>query len=69
MARTIQHGLGDAPNPDTEDIYELIHRFPLTYAPNDDPEVQEEMEKMQVKIKNGTDKSDAQDISLCDPET
>jgi hypothetical protein len=49
----MQHKLGSAPDPNKDDLYLVVHQFPLTYDPEDDPEVQEETAKMKEELAKG----------------
>ncbi|KIK74775.1 hypothetical protein PAXRUDRAFT_19546 [Paxillus rubicundulus Ve08.2h10] len=60
----MQHGLGDTPDPDIEDLYELMHQFPLAYVPDNNPQVQEEMLKMNDEIKNHVDDSKSGNVDM-----
>jgi hypothetical protein len=41
--RGIFSGMGIADDPDVNDYYTKARGFPITYSPDDDPEVVEEM--------------------------
>jgi len=43
--------IGNAPDPDKEDEYEIARQFPITYKPDNDPEVQEETVVMELQTK------------------
>ncbi|KIK73584.1 hypothetical protein PAXRUDRAFT_20699 [Paxillus rubicundulus Ve08.2h10] len=45
-AQALGHGLGNAPDPDVEDLYEITRQFPLAYNPETDPKVMQEMSEM-----------------------
>lgn len=49
----MHHKLGCAPDPDDDDLYLVARQFPLTYDPDDDPEVQEETAKMKEELAKG----------------
>jgi hypothetical protein len=44
-------GIGD--DPDVNDYYTKARGFPMTYSPEDDPKVMEEMRIAAVELKNG----------------
>ncbi|KAG2110208.1 uncharacterized protein F5147DRAFT_651863 [Suillus discolor] len=56
--RAILHGLHCAPDPEEEDLYESARQFLITYSPEDDPEVQQEMEEMRKEAAKNNDEDD-----------
>ncbi|KIK73667.1 hypothetical protein PAXRUDRAFT_20611 [Paxillus rubicundulus Ve08.2h10] len=60
VAQALGHGLGNAPDPDEEDLYEIMRQFPLTYNPETDPEVMQDMSEMLIEqSKDSEDNSNA----------
>ncbi|KIK74778.1 hypothetical protein PAXRUDRAFT_19545 [Paxillus rubicundulus Ve08.2h10] len=60
VAQALGHGLGNAPDPDEEDLYKITHQFPLAYNPETDPEVMQDMSEMLTEqSKASEDDSDA----------
>ena len=53
--RAIYHGMGAAEDPDVEDYYNKTRSFPLTYSPEDDPEVIEDMRVAAAELERGSD--------------
>jgi hypothetical protein len=47
--------MGAADNPDLEDYYNKSRVFPLTYSPDDDPEVVEDMRVAAAELERGGD--------------
>ena len=56
------HRLGIADNPNEIDYYEKARVFPITYSPDDDPEVIKEMKVAAAELKDGRDNSDEEEI-------
>jgi hypothetical protein len=54
--------MGIADDPDTDDYYTKARGFPITYSPDEDPEVIEEMRIAQAELKNGGDESEDEDM-------
>jgi len=47
--------MGAAEDPDVKDYYDKSRSFPLTYSPEDDPEVIEDMRAAAVELERGGD--------------
>jgi hypothetical protein len=58
VVRAIYSGMGIADDPDIDDYYSRARGFPLTYSPDDDPEVVEEMRIAAAELKKGSDDSE-----------
>jgi hypothetical protein len=50
--------MGAAADPDVEDYYDKSRSFPLTYSPEDDPEVIEDMRVAAAELERGGDDDD-----------
>ena len=50
--------MGAAENPDIDDYYDKSHEFPLTYSPEEDPEVIEEMWVTVARLERGENNSE-----------
>jgi len=55
--RAIYAGMGIADAPDVDAYYPKARGFPITYSPEDDPEVIEEMRITAAELKKGGDDS------------
>src|ERR1700692_593099 len=73
VVRAIYSGMGIADDPDIDDYYSRARGFPITYSPDDDPEVVEEMRIAAAELKKGSDDSEDDAMkgseSLSDDET
>jgi hypothetical protein len=58
IVRAIYAGMGIADDPDVDDYYTKASGFPITYSPEDDPEVTEEMHIAAAELKKGNDDSE-----------
>jgi hypothetical protein len=58
LFRAIYHGLGCADDPDVDDYYTKARGFPLTYSPDEDPEVIEEMKIAKAELDRGAGDED-----------
>src|ERR1700733_9597587 len=58
IVRAIYAGMGIANDPNVDDYYTKARGFPITYSPEDDPEVIEEMRIAAVELKKGNDDSE-----------
>src|ERR1700692_2176221 len=58
VVRAIYSGMGIADDPDIDDYYSRARGFPITYSPDDDPEVIEEMRIAKAELKKGGDDED-----------
>ena len=54
--------MGIADDPDIDDYYTKARGFPITYSPDDDPEVIEEMCIAEAELKKGGDDSEDEDM-------
>lgn len=59
--RAIYFGLGCADDPDVDDYYSRARGYPITYSPDDDPEVIEEMRIANAELKRGGVDADEDD--------
>ena len=55
--------MGAAEDPDINDYYDKSCEFPLTYSPEEDPEVIEEMWVAAAKLERGENNSEGEDDS------
>jgi hypothetical protein len=55
--------MGAAEDPDIDDYYNKSREFPLTYSPEEDPEVVEEMRVAAVELKGGENDSEGEEDS------
>ena len=55
VGRAIFLGMGIADNPDVNDYYTKVRGFLITYSPDDNPEVVEEMRIVAAELKKGSD--------------
>jgi hypothetical protein len=53
--------MGAAENPDFNDYYNKSREFPLTYAPEEDPEVIEEMRVAAAELRRGENNSEGEE--------
>ena len=58
IVRAIYAGMGIADDPNIDDYYTKAHSFPITYSPEDDPEVIKEMCIAAAELKKGSDDSE-----------
>ena len=58
--RAIYSGLGYTDDPDVDDYYDRARGFPITYSPDNDPEVVEELKIAEAELKHGSDNGDEQ---------
>jgi hypothetical protein len=56
--RAIYSGMGIADDPDVDDYYTRACHFPITYSPDNDPEVVEKMCIAVAELKKGGDNSE-----------
>ena len=73
VVRAIHSRMGIADDSDIDDYYSRIHGFPITYSPDDDPDVVEEMHIAAAELKKGGNEGE-NDVtkgseSLSDDET
>ena len=64
VGRAIFSGLGITDNPDINDYYTKVWGFPITYSPDDDPEVVEEMCIAAAELKKGIDDSENENMEV-----
>ena len=62
VRRAIFSGMGIADDPNVNDYYTKIRGFPITYSPNDHPEVVEEMRIAAAELKKGSDDSENENM-------
>ena len=55
--------MGAAEDPYIDDYYDKSHECPLTYSPEEDPEVIEEMRVAAVELERGENNSEGEDDS------
>ena len=55
--------MGAAEDPDINDYYDKSREFPLTYSPEEDPEVIEEMRVAAAELERGENNSEGEDDS------
>ena len=53
--------MGAAEDPDIDDYYNKSHEFPLTYSPEKDPEVIEEMRVAAAELERGENSSEGEE--------
>ena len=58
VVRAIYSGMGIADDPDIDDYYSRAQGFPITYSPNNDLEVVEEIRITAAELKKGSDDSE-----------
>ena len=58
VGRAIFSGMGIADDPDVDDYYTKARGFPITYSPDDDPEVVDKMRIAAAELKKGGDDSE-----------
>ncbi|KIM71293.1 hypothetical protein PILCRDRAFT_757750 [Piloderma croceum F 1598] len=57
-AQAIFSGMGIADDPNVDDYYTKARGFPITYSPDDDPKVVDEMRIAAAELKKGGDDSE-----------
>jgi hypothetical protein len=62
VERAIFLGMGITDDPDVNDYYTKVRGFPITYSPDDDPEVVEEMRIAAAELKKGGDDSENENM-------
>ena len=62
VGRAIFLGMEIADDPDVNDYYTKVRGFLITYSPDDDPEVVEEMRIAAAELKKGSDDSENENM-------
>jgi hypothetical protein len=63
VGRAIFSGMGITDDPNVDDYYTKARGFPITYSPDDDPEVVDEMRIAAAELKKGGDDSEDEIIA------